>query len=192
MRSIYLIIFVWAVFIANAQTTTNDWSKRIKSKTIHPLASYINPHISPVSVLIIDGKHFEHVRGQNKYYLKVPNTNSIVFVTVDENYHPTYHVFNMDTDEDVAFHSQSSMSDYGETFGSSNPRDTVTIGDDGIIILCTLDKDVKGMLSSQVGFYSMKHLYYLDLNKRAIVADKIFYYDKGGKVIDENDASPPY
>src|SRR5450432_2047014 len=109
LRSILGIVFVLAAFIASAQTTTNNWSKRIVHKTIHPLASFINPHTSLVDVLIIDGKRFDHVRGMNKYYLQVPNTNSIVFVTDDIDYNPTYHIFNMDTDADIVFHSQSTM-----------------------------------------------------------------------------------
>src|ERR1035437_3817888 len=99
MRSILAVIFLLcALAIGFAQT--NDWSKRIASKKRHPFASFISPHVGAINVLIIDGKRFEHVRGLDKYYLQVPKTNSIVFVTDDDNYRVTYHIFNMDTDED--------------------------------------------------------------------------------------------
>jgi hypothetical protein len=117
-KTIYGICFVLIAFIASAQTTTNDWSKRIASKTQHTLESIISPHVNPINVLIIDGKRFEHVRGLKKFYLQVPKTDSIVFVTDDNNYRPTYHIFNMDTDEDMAIQSQSSMSSFGEDIGS--------------------------------------------------------------------------
>jgi hypothetical protein len=173
---------------------TNNWSKRIVHKTTYPLAMLSNIHISPVDVLIIDGKRFENVRGMSKYYLQVPNTNSIVFVTDDENDHPTYHIFNMDTDEDIEFHSQDSSSRFGRHFGSPNssPRESVAVDDDGMIVLCILDTNIPGLLSPGVSFNSAKELYYLDPKKKAIVADKMFYYDSAGKVIDENDATPPF
>jgi hypothetical protein len=193
-RSILGIIFVLAAFIANAQTTTNDWSKRIKSKTIHPLASFISPHVSPIQVLIIDGKRFEHVRGMEKYYLQVPKTNSIVFVTDDINYRPTFHIFNMDSDEDIAIHSQSSGPSFGGDIGSpySNSSDTVTVGDDGIIVLCHFVKHANGNMSSVGDYESIKDLYYLDLNKKAIVGGHVFLYDKADKLIYEHDAIPPF
>ena len=191
MRSIPVVFFVlFACAIGLAQT--NDWSKRIVSKTRRPPASFISPHVSAINVLIIDGKRFERVRGLNKYYLRVPKTNSIVFVMEDDNYRVTYHVFNMDTEEDMAIPSQSSMSSFGETIGSPNSRDTITVGDDGIIVLCDLDKGAKSTLPSLADLDSVKHLIYLDRNKKAIVADKTFYYDKAGKVLYELDASPPF
>ena len=194
MRSIHLIIFVLVAFIANAQMTTNDWSKRIVSKTRYPLASFISPHVSPIQVLIIDGKRFENVRGQEKYYLQVPKTNSIVFVTEEIDFHPVYHIFNMDTDEDIAIQSQSLMPSFGNDIGSpyTNSSDTVTMGDDGIIVLCHSDKHVNGNISSIGDFESLKALYYLDPNKKTIIAEKTFYYDKAGKLIYERDEKPPF
>jgi hypothetical protein len=185
---VFLLLGVCAIGLAQ----TNDWSKRIVNKTRRPLASFINPHVSAINVLIIDGKRFERVRGLNQCYLQVPKTNFIVFVTEDDNYRVTYHVFNMDTDEDLALHSQSSRSPFGETIGSPSARDTVTVGDDGLIVLCNLDKSATSTLPSLADLDSVKQLIYLDPGKKAIVADKTFYYGKAGKVIYEFDASPPF
>ena len=193
MRSMFVVIvLLCACSIGFAQT--NDWSKRIVSKTRRPLASFINPHVGSIQVLIIDGKRFENVRGQEKYYLQVPKTNSIVFVTEEIDFHPVYHIFNMDTDEDIAIQSQSLMPSFGNDIGSpyTNSSDTVTMGDDGIIVLCHSDKHVNGNISSIGDFESLKALYYLNPNKRTIIAEKTFYYDKAGKLIYERDETPPF
>src|ERR1700733_433940 len=180
-----LIYLFLVAFAACAETNTNDWSHRIISKTRRPLTSFINPHVSPVNVLIIDGKHFIHVRGLKSFYLQVPNTNSIVFVSDETDYSVTYHVYDMNTDEDIAIHSHSSMSLFGTTIGSANPRDTVTVRDDGIILLSNLDKDAKSTLPELANLNCVKQIIYLDLNKKAILADKAFYYDKAGQLIEE-------
>jgi hypothetical protein len=188
------MIFVLVAFIANAQTTTNDWSKRIVSKTKRPFASFISSHVGLIQVLIIDGKRFEHVRGMGKYYLQVPNANSIVFVTEEIDFKPAYHIFNMDTDEDIAIHPYSfELSCFGGDIGSPySSSDTVTVGDDGIVVLCSLDKHANGNLASIGDFESLKQLIYLDPIKKAIVGGKAFYYDKSGKLIYERDATPPF
>jgi hypothetical protein len=175
-----------------AQTT--NWAHRIVSKNSHPLTYWISHGGDVVNVLIIDGKRFEHVRGLNTFYLQVPKTNSIVFVTNEKDYSITYHIFNMDTDNDIAIHSQSSMSAFGNEIGSpyTNASDTVTMGDDGIIVLCNLDKGAKSTLASLADLDSIKQFIYLDPNKKAILADKTIYYDKSGKVIHEVDATPPF
>jgi hypothetical protein len=175
-----------------AQTTTNKWSKRVVHKTTHPLASFLNVHIGPTEVLIVDHKRFENVRGNTEFYIQVPNTNSIVFVTDDIDYNPTYHIFNMDTDVDMAFPSQHTMSEFGKNLGWANPYDSVSMGDDGIFVLSSFDKAHFGKLSSGVNFYSTKELIYLDPKKKAVMADKIFYYDETGKMIYEDDGTPPF
>jgi hypothetical protein len=194
MRSNFTVmVLLCACSIGFAQT--NDWSKRIVSKTTRPLASFINPHVSPIQVLIIDGKRFENVRGQEKYYLQVPKTNSIVFVTEEIDFHPVYHIFNMDTDEDIEIRPYSfRFTNFGKDIGSPYPNssDTVTVGDDGIVVLCNLDKNFNGKLASIGDFESVKQLIYLDPNKKAIVGGKSLYYDKNGKLIYEDDAIPPF
>ena len=170
---------------------TNDWSKRIVSKTEYPLTSLIFPHLGPVNVLTIDGKRFEHVRGVQTFYLRVPQTNAIVFVVGEKDRSITYHVFNMDTDKDVAIHAEGTF--FGRNIGSSNPRDTVEVDKtgDGRLVLCNLDKDAKSTLQSLTNLYSVKTEYCLDLNKKTVVTEKTFYYDKTGNVLQVQDDTPP-
>jgi hypothetical protein len=95
MRSILVAVFLMGT-LAVGYSQTNDWSKRIVSKTEYPLTSLIFPHLGGVNVLTIDGKRFEHVRGVKTFYLPVPQTNAIVFVVGEKDRSITYHVFNMD------------------------------------------------------------------------------------------------
>jgi len=189
-KTIFGICFVLIAFIASAQTTTNDWSKRIVSKTRHTLESIISPHVNPINVLIIDGKRFENVRGLKKFYLQVPNTNLIVFVTDKDDYADhsiTYHVFNMNTDEDIAIHSLGSI--FGNRIDADDSEDSVEVETNGIIKLCSLVRLLpKNASTPDDKVYSFKDFYYLDLNKKAVIAEKTLYYDKDGKLIDEHDS----
>jgi hypothetical protein len=191
MRAIFgIIFFLCGLAIACSQVTVTNWPTRIISKKKHPLTYWINPHVSAVNVLIIDGKRFEHVRGLEKFYLPVPQIGAIIFVTDEDNYSITYHVFKMDTDEDIAIQAKHSI--FGRTIGSTNPQDSVNVTDDGKIVLCNLTQNSKSTLPSLDNLYSVKELYYLDLDKKSILADKTLYFDKSGKLIEEHDASPPF
>jgi hypothetical protein len=187
MRSTFVAILLMSACVeGNAQT--NNWSKRIVSKTKHPLASFINPHVSDVNVLVIDGKRFEHVRGLKKFYLPVPQLNAIIFLVDEKDYSVTYHVFKMDTDEDIAIPARGSL--FGQTIGSANPQDSIEKVDDGIVVVCNLDRGAKSTLPSLADLDSVKSLYFIDVAKRAIVAQKTIYIDKAGKVIMERHTSP--
>lgn len=177
---------------ACAQTAGNNWSNRISSEVTHPIKSLINPHINPISVLIVDEQRFEHVRGAKTFYLQVPNTNCIVFVTEGSSNALTYHFYNMDTRVDVAIHSQSSMSSFGETIGAPKPCESVSIGTNGVLVLCYLMKDAKSTLPSLAALDSVKDFYYLDIQKKTILANRTVYYNKAGDVIYERNANPPF
>jgi hypothetical protein len=179
MRSILAVIFfLGSVVVGRSQT--NDWSKRIVSKTERPLASFIFAHTGEVNVLIIDGKRFEHVRGVDRFYLLVPKTNALLFVVNEEPPSVTYHVFNMDTDEDIAI--PAGMSVFGACIGIPNSCDTIEVTEDGKLVLC--DRGEADTIR--------KSLVYIDLKKRAVVAEKTLLYDKAGKLIHEQDSSPPF
>src|SRR5258708_6664499 len=76
---------------------TDAWSKRISSKKERALASLLNPHVSTVNVLIVDGRKFEHVRGLERFYLSAPRAPAIIFMADEKDYSVTYHIFKMDT-----------------------------------------------------------------------------------------------
>ena len=177
---VVVIVLLGITTAGHCQTKTNDWSKRIISKTKRPLASLINPHVSYVNVLTIDKKRFEHVRGVKRFYLPVPQTNAIVFMVDEKDYSVTYHVFNMDTDEDIAIHAQDSV--FGQSIGSSRPQDAVEDVRDGRIVLST--RSGPNTIT--------KTLIQLDLTKKAVVAEKTLFYDQAGKVIRQQDRSPSF
>jgi hypothetical protein len=181
MRALFVaVIFLVILEPAHAQIT--NWSKRISSKTEKPVSMFINPHVSEINVLIIDGKRFEHVRGVKQFYLPVPETNAVVFVADEKDYSVTYHFFNMDTDEDIAIRAPSSL--FGHSIGFSPTRDSVTKVADGIATLCNISSDARSALPELANMRSCKAIYSLDLNKRTVTG-KILYIDKDGKIIEE-------
>jgi hypothetical protein len=189
MRFIITVVFLVSVVIVG-HSQTNDWSKRIVSKVKHPIASLLSPCASDVNVLMIDKKRFEHVRGVKKFYLRVPQSNAILFVVDEKNYSMTYHVFDMETDEDIAIHARSSA--FGRTIGFTKTHETIERTAGGKLVLCNFDDDAKSTLPSLANLHSVKSLYYLDITNKAVIAEKTIYLDKAGKVVEERNASPPF
>jgi hypothetical protein len=186
--SLCIFISLCAIVGINGQTGLTNWADRISSKKKYPLTYWISPHANAVNVLIIDGKRFEHVRGVDSFFLKIPQSNAIVFVVDEKDYSVTYHVHNMDTGADIAITARNSV--FGHTIGSVSPLDRVEVESDGIIVLCHQDPDARSTLTSLANLGSLKSLYYLDLRKRT-VSEKTFFYDKSGKVILEQGGHGP-
>jgi hypothetical protein len=180
MRTIVSASFVAVVLIGACSQNTN-FSQRIVSKKERPLASLVNPHVDAVNVLVIDGKRFERVRGVEKFYLVVPKMNAVLFVVDENNYFVTYHIFKMDTGEDIQIKAANSI--FGRCIGMPNSCDAVEEAGDGKIVLSDSGQDTDAM---------RKSLIYLDLARKTVVAEKTIFYDKAGKVIRENDKSPPF
>jgi hypothetical protein len=149
----------------NATNTEPNWHKRIVSKHKYPLGYLISPHIEAVNVLIVDGKRFEHVRGVEKFYIFIPKINAIVFVTDQNNSLEFYHVYKMDTKEDIIIPTANSV--FGQAIDGSTDigrrADTANVNENGIIELCTIFTNPDTMSKSYL---------YLDLDKRAVVAKK--------------------
>jgi len=175
-----IICIVTALINAHAQEGTN-WSHRIISRERHPLTYWIFSCGEAINELTIDGKRFEHVRGIKKFYLQVPQTNLIVFVADETNYSVTYHVFNMNTDDDIAIRDEGS--DFGRTIGSPNQRDNVSLGENGNLILSTYDGDVRNNNTNST-YDAIQTLCYLDLKRKAVSSRKTLYFN-AGKIINE-------
>jgi hypothetical protein len=181
MRSL-LVAFICLVILEPAHAQITNWSKRISSKTEMPVSMLINPHVSEINVLIIDGKRFEHVRGIRQFYLPVPGTNAVVFVVDEKDYSVTYHYFNMDTDEDLVIHAPSSL--FGRSIGLNPSRDSISKVSDGIISLSNISSNAQSTLPELAKLRSVKALYSLDLKKRAVTV-KVLYLDEHGGIIEE-------
>ena len=183
MIIIRLILFIFIINIltkAHAQGET-DWSHRIISREKHPLSYWLSLCGETVNELTIDGKHFEHVRGAKPFYLQVLKTNLIVFVEDETNYSVIYHVFNMDTDEDIAIRDEGSW--FGRAIGSSNQRDKADLAEDGRLLLSTYDGDVRN-INTNSAFDAMQTFCFLDLKRKTVSGRKTLYFN-AGKVISE-------
>ena len=144
------------------------------------MALFLNPHVSDVNVLIIDKKRFD-VRGLKQFYLPLPHTNAIVFIVDEKDYSVTYHIFNLDTDEDIKIHALSSM--FGSSIGFDF-RDSVEKVSKGRIVLCNLEPHAKSTLPELSALETVKSLYYLDLEKK-VAAELDLYLSKDGTIIDQ-------
>ena len=165
--------------VAGCSDKKNSLSYRIVSKKERPLASAIFAHLETVNVLIIDGKRFDHVQGVEKFYIELAKMNAVLFV-VDKEHKVTYHIYKMDTREDIQIEAVS-ISIFGWSIGMPNCRDTIEEVGDGKIVLTTTEQDKDSGVTD-------KYLTTLDMEKRAVVADISITFDKAGKVIREYDA----
>ena len=184
MKSCHIIYIalLFALTLGSAQSA--DWRGRIVSKTKRPLSSWLNPHVGAINVLVVDGKRFENVRGIKYFYLPVPGIDAIVFVTDNKDQTITYHVYKMDTKEDIAVNARSSI--WGSSIGSAMQSDSVAEATATNITLCNRSYgDTDGV--------HMRTLIYIDLNRRKVSAEKdIFYSMKTGKLIREYNHIPPF
>ena len=106
--------------------------------------------------------------------------NSIFFVVDKADYttYPiTYHFVDMDKREDIAVPAKHSG--FGNTIGYKDCEDSVQIGKDGMLILTT-DSPAASVARTKL-------VYYLDLDQKKVVSDKIYYYDASGKLTHERD-----
>src|ERR1035437_1234508 len=168
----------------HATNTESNWEKRIISKHKHPYAYLISPHLGEVNVLIVDGHRFENVRGEKPFYLRVPETNAILFVVDEKNNTITVHYYNLDKKEDISFHTAGILM-FGRNIGydSENRKDTIEPTTNGDIALCTTLSETK---------QTVKIFVYLNLSNMTMVAKKTFVYDKSGKLLHEYNEPFPF
>jgi len=165
--------------MAGCSDKKDSLSERIVSKREHTLQSVLNVHGSPLKVLTIDGKRFEHVLGVEKFYLELPKTNAVLFVVDNRDTPAIYHIYKLDTREVIQI-KEVSISTFGESIGATNSSDSIEEVGDGKIVLTTVDRYMDAVVN-------FKHITTLDLVKKAVVADKRMWFDKAGKVIREYD-----
>jgi len=79
------------------------WGGRVSHHEVKQLGQVINPHLSPIKTLIVDGKRFGEVCGSPPYYVPRQGCNAIVFVVDKIGYGTICHVYFMDSKKDVPF-----------------------------------------------------------------------------------------
>ena len=137
-------------------------------------------HLEEVNIITIDGRRFEHVRGLSRFYIPMPQINAILFLTDEKDHSVTYHVFKMDTGEDIPINAKLSV--FGFHLGSTNVRDFIQQVSSCEVVLYNVDKGAKSVLPELSNLDRIITFYYLDLNKK-VATDKTLYYDKAGNII---------
>lgn len=129
------------------------------------------------------------MRGVKRFYLDIPNTHNICFISDDPGGGVTYHIVDMDTDRDIAIHAPSSP--FGRSIGMVHCDDTVVGFQNESIILTTVSNDARSTLPELKNLASTKWVGVLNVTSRRIVSQKTIYLDRDGKVLMEYDESPP-
>lgn len=126
--------------------SNSSWGDRIRSNVEYAGIAFVSPHIGRTNVLEVDGKRFVNVRGVNNFYLTLPkSTNSILFVTEQNDGSATYNVYDMVTRQMVvAAHIEESL--FGQAIGTAqNARREDSIEEtNGILWLNTKFKSDTG------------------------------------------------
>jgi hypothetical protein len=78
--------------------------------------SLLNVHESPITFLEIHGKLFENVRGVSPYFLAIPNSRLIFFVTSSHGEKTRFHIANLDTWEITVIEGGASL--FGSYIGT--------------------------------------------------------------------------
>lgn len=193
MRFILRLLIIFVIPIAAVSQSSTNWSQRVSSKTKYPMSYWFGHPGGPYTELRIDGRRFGHIRGVKNFYLQIPDSNWIIFVQDKNNYSSiVYHIFDMVSHEDITISAQDSM--FGKYIGSTNRffEDKVESNTNGFVVLCHSEKGAKSTLPELKNLDSIRALYYLDVSKKAVIAEKIIYYDRAGSVIREIDVKSPF
>jgi hypothetical protein len=90
---------------------------KVSAGEVRRLWDIVAAHISRPTYLSVGGRVYHRVRGVAPYYLEVPGTNSILFVTQTPDDHITYHIFNLKTKEDIQI--DGDHSGFGGSIGAA-------------------------------------------------------------------------
>lgn len=90
--------------------------QQVSGGELRTLFNEIAVHASPKQYLIVNGTMYKGIRGQKPYYLNVPKSELIVFVTESAGYKVTFHILNLVTGKEDAIDGGSSG--FGWSIGS--------------------------------------------------------------------------
>lgn len=89
----------------------------ITARVIGHLGQLRNLHTDPLSSLKIGSLEFSHLRGTLPFYVHLPNTNCIFFVTDQTG--QCFHIVNLQNQEHMSFDA-SRLGGYGDWIGATN------------------------------------------------------------------------
>jgi hypothetical protein len=172
-----VLLLVPFLTVSCTQDTKPTPAPRITSRTERPTASWINPHVDRVHVLTVDGTAHRRVRGVKDFYLRVPNTNLIVFVTDESTGGVDYHVYDLDRRKEVMVKADSSL--FGRAIGSTSSarQDRASLSGKRLLLCTALPKDDG----------SVEYCDELDLGTGSLISQKTYFYDRTGKVVEQHD-----
>lgn len=137
-------------------------------------------HVSRPQYLTVAGKTYRGVRGMAPYYLDVPGTNSILFVTQAPGDHITFHILNLGTKEEVQI--DGGTSGFGWHLGGPRkPGDKFTDYIEGAQSnRLTLVKRTDDWMERTV----------LNLATKLLEREETFYFNASGQVTNRSTRTP--
>lgn len=101
--------------------------------------SFLNVHVSDVSWLSINGKTFYHLKGAQPFYLPVPNTPYVYFVTELHNESKIIHFFSLENGKEIKFEESDCFLGYRMHMGEPE-LEWIESSNNSIIVIGTKDQ----------------------------------------------------
>jgi hypothetical protein len=168
---VIIIVLICLIFVRWWHHTIYHDQNVIVGKTIS-LFSLINIHGTPRQYIKVHAHTYQDVRGLPPCYLKVPELNSVLFVTQRPDRDIVFHVINLKTDEEIRIDGKYAT--FGWAIGSGRKNgesytDYIEHADSNYVIAVSSYPDAK-------------KAYYLNLVAQKL--DKIVYEElqSGGKI----------
>jgi len=151
---------LWLLLVAIVITNGTSCNKnvetpgmQVKESDKYPLLMLINPHINARHQIEINGKKYSNVRGGSKYWIGIPEIQSILFIVDEQDYSVSYYIINTHTGKEIHISGKHSL--FGNTIGNQDTIDRIDSVTNSVIVAETLFKDM-----------SVK--YYLDLDAKTV------------------------
>ncbi len=150
----------------NVASTTNISVGKIVRPT-----DMLNIHSSKWAYIEVAGQKYVNLRGKAPYYLGIPGTETILFVTEDKNYQATIHVVNLVTQKHFSITGAGSL---GRGIGSTEPQ-----GSPFTDWIGSVTNGVVTVFSR--GSYS-KEVIVLNLDSQKLIHKEVDYFDPSGSL----------
>ena len=129
-------------------------------------------HVARPQYVIIGGKTYRWVRGQPPYYVRAPGTNVILFVTAADAGKVTFHLYNLDSHQQIEIKAGSTG--FGSNIGSGyNPGEPYTD------YIESMTGEILTVVKRSTDW---KEVITANLERKAVVHIETMFFDKTGSI----------
>jgi hypothetical protein len=176
---VILLCFVATVSTSCAHEVQTYHDKYVSAGELHSPFEILNPHMGGWSYIKVNGKTYKKVCGVAPFYLKIPELDSILFVTGDEK--KTFHIFNLKTKREIAIPG-GSISFGGNIGAPRKPGEPLT----DWVESANTNEIVLASQGLPYGTHpSVRILITINLKAKKMEKVEAEYHDKDGKLVRE-------